>query len=57
MPTVGAPEHEATLVFEMTDALAVAGMVGARTANSGENPIGPSRDQILKQLGNFDWDL
>ena len=57
MATVGAPEHEATFVFEMTDALAVAAVVGAWTAHPGENPIGPSRDQILKQLGNFNWDL
>jgi hypothetical protein len=52
MATVGAPEDEATFVFEMTDALAVAAVVGARTAHSGEDPVGESRDQIRKQLCN-----
>ena len=57
MPTVWAPEHEAAFVFEMTDALAVAMVVDARTAHSGEDPIGASRDQIRKQLGNVNWGL
>ena len=57
MPTVRAPEHEATFVFEMTDALAVAAVIGAGAAHSGEDPIGASRDQIRKQLGNVNRGL
>lgn len=57
MATVGAPEHEATFVFEMTDAPAIAAVVGTRTPHPGEDPIGPSRDQVLEQLGNFNGDL
>jgi hypothetical protein len=57
MATVGTPEYEAAFVFEMTDTPAVAAVVGARPAHSGEDPIGASRDQIRKQLGNFDWGL
>ena len=57
MPTVGAPEHQTTFVFEMTDTLAVAAVVGARTAHSGEDPIGARRDQVRKQLGNFNRGL
>ena len=57
MPAVCAPEHEAALVVEVADALAVAVVVGARTSHSGEDPIGASRDQTRKKLAGIDWDL
>ena len=57
MPAVCAPEHEAALVGEVADALAVAVVIGARTAHSGEDPIGASRDQTRKKLGGIDWGL